>query len=115
MAHWSHNMAQCFFTYHVSPSGGHVSGQISSVMEQLIVLEKLLSGVVGLHALRTDEALKHRSTTSDTSKIVSSCNTNYDKCIIPQMSDHGSGLCWVGPTLRSETPPFQESGGGEES
>lgn len=27
------------------------------------------------------------------------------------MSDHGLDLCWVGPTLRSETPPFLESEG----
>lgn len=41
----------------ISPSGGHVSREVSSIMEQLIVLEQLLCRVVRLHALRTDEAL----------------------------------------------------------
>ncbi len=41
----------------ISPSGGHVSGQVSGIVEQLIVLEQLLGRVVRLHALRTDEAL----------------------------------------------------------
>lgn len=40
-----------------SPSGCHVSWKVSSVMEQLIVLEQLLCRVMRLHALRTDEAL----------------------------------------------------------
>lgn len=38
-----------------------MSGKVSSIMEQLIVLEKLLCRVVRLHALRTNEALKRRS------------------------------------------------------
>lgn len=40
-----------------SPRGGHMSGQVSGVVEQLIVLEQLLCRVVRLHTLRTDEAL----------------------------------------------------------
>lgn len=34
-----------------------MSGEVSGVMEQLIVFEQLLCRVVRLHALRTDEAL----------------------------------------------------------
>lgn len=45
-----------------------MSGKISSVVKQLIVLEKLLSRVVRFHALRTNEALKHSSATWDTSQ-----------------------------------------------
>lgn len=43
-----------------------MSRQVSSIMEQLIVLEQLLCRVVRLHALRTDEALTSRSMPSET-------------------------------------------------
>lgn len=39
-----------------------MSRKISSVVKQLIVFEKLLSRVVRFHALRTNKALKDRST-----------------------------------------------------
>lgn len=29
--------------------------------------------------------------------------------MLPQRSDHGSGLCWVDLTLHSESPPSRES------
>lgn len=41
----------------ISPSGGHMSREVSGIMEQLIVFEQLLCRVVRLHALRTDETL----------------------------------------------------------
>ena len=34
-----------------------MSGEVSGIMEQLIVLEQLLCRIVRLHALRTNEAL----------------------------------------------------------
>lgn len=41
-----------------SPCGSHMSGEVSSVVEQLIVFEEFVCRVVRLHALRTDEALE---------------------------------------------------------
>ena len=46
----------------VSPSGGHMSREVSRIVEQLVVLEQLLRRVVGLHALRTNEALHTEAT-----------------------------------------------------
>ena len=40
-----------------------MSGQVSGVMEQLIVFEQLLGRVVRLHALRADEALNTQTHT----------------------------------------------------
>ena len=99
----------------VSPSWGHVRGQVSGIMEQLIVLEQLLCWVVRLHALRTDEALKSRNTTSDSTmwqwlpKFRKRLLIN-ERPALPQTSDRGSGLCWAAPTLRSGSLPSQESG-----
>lgn len=101
----------------VSPSWGHVRGQVSGIMEQLIVLEQLLCWVVRLHALRTDEALKSRNTTSDSTMwqwllqvFRSASKKVIERPALPQTSDRGSGLCWAAPTLRSGSLPSQESG-----
>lgn len=53
LSHWDNS---CNIRAH-SPSGGHMGRQVSGVVEQLIVMEELLGGVVRLHALRADEAL----------------------------------------------------------
>ena len=58
---WSHYNYSNVILILFRPRGGHMSGKVSSIMEQLIVLEKLLRRVVRLHALRTNEALKRRS------------------------------------------------------
>ncbi len=52
-----------------------MSGQVSSIMEELIVFEQLLCRVVRLHTLRTDEALK-RETQHQNQQIKSSENFN---------------------------------------
>lgn len=91
-----------------------MSGQISSIMEQLIVFEQLVCRIMTLHALRTDEALKHRSTSSEPAgyrgggKKSMSVKINHES-MLPQMSVHGSGLCWVAPNPCSESPPSRES------
>lgn len=41
-----------------SPRGSHMGGEVSSVVEQLIVFEEFVCRVVRLHALRTDETLE---------------------------------------------------------
>lgn len=70
----------------LSPSGGHVSREVSSIMEQLIVFEEFFCRIVWLHALRTDEALNtktyhhtnHVTVTSQTALIVHNLHITSD-------------------------------------
>lgn len=101
-----------------SPSGGHMSREVSRVVEQLIVFAKLLCRVERLHALRTDEALQtethYQRTKQATDQTASNLLMKSENRKLPlksdQVSDRGWGqCCWAARILRFESLPCRES------
>lgn len=85
-----------------------MSGQVSGVMEQLIVLEQLLCRVVRFHTLRTDEALDtntdHQNHSGDkycsdrfSSAAPSSCYLR--RLVVIEVCAGLLGLCVLGASL----------------
>lgn len=78
-------------------------------MEQIIVLKELLCRVVRFHALRTDEALKHKSPSLESVGEEKTEYKSLKKPKIPLRFDRGSVLRWAAPILHSGSPPSQGS------